>query len=69
MRKSLLTLAGLAVLAVPLPAQSADEIVVKYLTNVGGMDKIQAVTTASRRGSYRRASVRTRSGRSSCSKV
>ncbi len=50
MRKSLLTLAGLAVLAVPLPAQSADEIVVKYLTNVGGMDKIQAVTTLRRTG-------------------
>src|SRR6266516_3859360 len=50
MRKSLLTLAGLAVLAVPLPAQSDDEIVVKYLTNVGGMDKIQAVTTLRRTG-------------------
>src|SRR5881296_951758 len=50
MRKSLLTLAGLAVLAAPLPAQTADEIIAKYLTNVGGMDKIQAVTTLRRSG-------------------
>src|SRR6266700_2413192 len=50
MRKSLLTLAGLAVLAVPLPAQTTDEIIAKYLTNVGGMDKIQAVTTLRRTG-------------------
>src|SRR2546426_7313378 len=50
MRKPLLTLAGLAALAVPLPAQTADEIIAKYLTNVGGMDKIQAVTTLRRTG-------------------
>jgi len=50
MRKPLLTLAGLAALAAPLPAQTADEIIAKYLTNVGGMDKIQAVTTLRRTG-------------------
>jgi len=50
MRKLLLTLAGLAALAAPLPAQTADEIIAKYLTNVGGMDKIQAVTTLRRTG-------------------
>ena len=50
MRKSLLTLAGLAVLAAPLQAQTTDEIIAKYLTNVGGMDKIQAVTTLRRTG-------------------
>ena len=50
MRTPLLSLAGLALLAIPLPAQSADEIVAKYLTNVGGMDKIQAVTTLRRTG-------------------
>src|SRR5258708_30816028 len=50
MRNPLLTLAGLAALAAPLPAQTADEIIAKYLTNVGGMDKIQAVTTLRRTG-------------------
>ena len=50
MRTPLLSLAGLALLTMPLPAQSADEIVAKYLTNVGGMDKIQAVTTLRRAG-------------------
>jgi len=49
MRKPLLTLA-LAALAAPLTAQTADEIIAKYLTNVGGMDKIQAVTTLRRTG-------------------
>ena len=49
MRKPLLTLA-LAALAAPLTAQTADEIIVKYLTNVGGIDKIQAVTTLRRTG-------------------
>lgn len=49
MRKPLLTLA-LAALAAPLTAQTADEIIAKYLTNVGGMDKIQAVTTLRRSG-------------------
>ena len=50
MRKSLLTLAGLAVLAAPLQAQTTDEIIAKYLTNVGGMGKIQAVTMLRRTG-------------------
>jgi len=50
MRNPFLTLAGLAALAAPLPAQTADEIIAKYLTNVGGMDKIQAVTTLRRTG-------------------
>jgi len=49
MRKPLLTLA-LVALAAPLTAQTADEIIAKYLTNVGGMDKIQAVTTLRRTG-------------------
>jgi len=49
MRKPLLTLA-LAALAAPLTAQTADEIIAKYLTNVGGMAKIQAVTTLRRTG-------------------
>jgi outer membrane lipoprotein-sorting protein len=52
MRKTLLSLAGLALLANPLPAQTADEIIAKYLTTVGGMDKIQAVTTLRRTGKF-----------------
>src|SRR5437879_13105248 len=50
MRKPLLTLAGLAAPAPPLPGQTAHESIAKYLTNVGGMDKIQAVTTLRRTG-------------------
>src|SRR5713226_6597237 len=50
MRKPFLSLAGLALVTMPLAAQTADEIIAKYLTNVGGMDKIQAVTTLRRTG-------------------
>jgi len=50
MRKPFLSLAGLALVTMPLAAQTADELIAKYLTNVGGMDKIQAVTTLRRTG-------------------
>ena len=49
MRNALLSLAGLA-LAAPLSAQTADDIIAKYIKTVGGMDKIQAVTTLRRTG-------------------
>ncbi len=52
MPKMLLTVAGLALLAPPLPGQTADEIIAKYVTTVGGMDKIQAVTTLRRTGKF-----------------
>ncbi|HEV2749213.1 MAG TPA: hypothetical protein VGV12_01670 [Gemmatimonadales bacterium] len=49
MRNVLLSLAGLA-LAAPLPAQTADDIIAKYLKTVGGMEKIQAVSSLRRTG-------------------
>ena len=52
MPKMLLTVAGLALLAPPLPGQTADEIIAKYVTTVGGMEKIQAVTTLRRTGKF-----------------
>src|SRR5437867_3833736 len=52
MRNVLLRLAGLALLATPLAAQSADDIIAKYVKTVGGMDKIQAVTTLRRTGKF-----------------
>jgi len=52
MRKILLTLAGLAIFAVPAVAQTADEIVAKYIQALGGMNKIQAIKTLKRSGKY-----------------
>lgn len=50
MRNVLPGLAALALLATRLPAQTADEIIAKYVKTVGGMDKIQAVATLRRTG-------------------
>jgi hypothetical protein len=52
MRKFLLGLMGLAVFAMPVSAQTAEEIVAKYIKTVGGMEKIQAVKTLRRRGKH-----------------
>src|SRR3989442_13681877 len=52
MRNVILRLAGLALLATPLSAQTADEIIAKYVKTIGGMDKIQAVTTLRRTGKF-----------------
>src|SRR2546430_16954685 len=52
MRNVMLRLAGLALLATPLSAQTADEIIAKYIKTVGGMDRIQAVTTLRRTGKF-----------------
>jgi hypothetical protein len=46
----LLRLAPLALIAMPLSAQTADDIIARYVKAVGGMDKIQAVTTLRRTG-------------------
>jgi hypothetical protein len=50
MRDILLRLAPLALIAMPLSAQTADDIIARYVKAVGGMDKIQAVTTLRRTG-------------------
>ncbi len=52
MRKLLLALACVAASAVHASAQSADEIVEKFIKTVGGMEKIQAVKSLRRVGKY-----------------
>ncbi len=50
MRKAIFAFAVLALSAVSATAQTADEIVGKYIKTVGGMDKIQAVKALRRSG-------------------
>jgi len=52
MRKLLLAVACVAALAAPAAAQTADEIVEKFIKTVGGMEKIQAVKSLRRVGKY-----------------
>jgi len=52
MRDALVTLAGLALFAAPLLAQTTDQYIAKYVKTVGGMDKIQAVQTLRRTGKF-----------------
>jgi hypothetical protein len=52
MRKLLLALAGALLLAASAPAQTADEIVEKFIKTVGGMEKIQAVKSLRRTGKF-----------------
>lgn len=52
MRRVLLMLAGLALLAAPASAQTAEEIVAKYIKAVGGAEKIQAVKTLRKLGTF-----------------
>ncbi|HEX8141613.1 MAG TPA: hypothetical protein VF553_03395 [Pyrinomonadaceae bacterium] len=52
MRRFLLVLAGLALCAMPVSAQTAEEIVANYIKTIGGMDKIQAVQTLRRSGKF-----------------
>lgn len=50
MRKSLFTI--VALFALPLWAQTADDIVARYIKTTGGMDKIAAVKTLRRTGKF-----------------
>lgn len=52
MRRFLLALAGLTFLAVNASAQTADEVVAKFIKTVGGMERIQAVKSLRRTGRY-----------------
>jgi hypothetical protein len=45
-------MAGLALVAMPASAQTADEIIAKYIQTVGGMEKIQAVKSLRRAGKF-----------------
>jgi outer membrane lipoprotein-sorting protein len=52
MRRAITALLGLILAAVPLAAQTADEIVQKYIKTIGGMEKIQAVQSLRRSGKF-----------------
>ena len=52
MRKIVLLIAIFALFALPVSAQTVDEIVAHYLKTIGGMEKIQAVQTLRRSGKY-----------------
>lgn len=52
MRRILLMMAGLALLAIPAAAQTEEEIVAKYIKTVGGAEKIKAVKTLRRAGKF-----------------
>lgn len=50
MRKFLPAIFGLMFFAIPASAQTADEIVAKYVAKIGGMEKIQAIKTLRQTG-------------------
>ena len=52
MRKVILAIATLTLFSVPSAAQTVDEIVGHYLKTIGGLEKIQAVTTLRRSGKF-----------------
>ncbi len=52
MRRILLSVAGLALFALPVSAQTAEELVAKYVKAVGGMEKIQSVKSLRRTGKF-----------------
>ena len=52
MRKILLGIIWLALFAVPVSAQTAEEIVAKYIKTIGGAEKIEAIKTLRRTGKF-----------------
>lgn len=52
MHKLILAVATLTLFSAPVSAQTVDEIVAHYLKTIGGMEKIQAVSTLRRAGKY-----------------
>lgn len=52
MRKFLLGIAGLLLFAIPVSAQTAEDIVARYVKTIGGLEKIQAVKTLRRTGKF-----------------
>jgi hypothetical protein len=45
-----LAIVGLALCAVPASAQTADEVIAKYITTIGGTEELQAISTLRRAG-------------------
>jgi len=52
MRKILMGIVGLALFAIPVSAQTADEIIAKYIKTIGGKEKIEAIKTLRRTGRF-----------------
>ena len=52
MRRLLMALAGLLLLSMPVAAQTADEIIAKYLKTIGGKEKLEAIKTLRRTGKF-----------------
>jgi hypothetical protein len=52
MRKILPGIIGLALLAMPVSAQTAEEIIAKYIKTIGGSEKIEAIKTLRRTGKF-----------------
>jgi len=52
MRKILLGIIWLALFAMPVSAQTAEEIVAKYIKSIGGAEKIDAIKTLRRTGKF-----------------
>src|SRR5262245_12869656 len=52
MRKIPLGIIGLVLLAMPVSAQTAEEIVAKYIKTIGGSEKIEAIKTLRRTGKF-----------------
>src|SRR3989454_4973381 len=52
MRRVLVVIAGLMLMGMPASAQTAEEIVAKYVKTIGGPEKIQAVKTLRRSGKF-----------------
>jgi len=51
MRKALILL-GLAIVAAPLPAQTADSLIARYVQTIGGTERMQALQSLRRIGRY-----------------
>ena len=52
MRPNFLKLAALLLLAMPMQAQTADDIIAKYIARVGGIEKIKAAQSLRRTGTF-----------------
>ena len=52
MKRKALVLAGWAIVAAPLPAQSVDSLIAKYVQTIGGTARIQAVQSLRRTGRF-----------------
>jgi len=52
MKRLALLLAGLAIIAAPLPAQTADSIIDRYVQTIGGTARLQAVQSLRRTGRF-----------------